>query len=72
MAARWELSRALPAEVPAARPSIHPPARPPARAPTCLQLNRLRDQQADAKEQYRKAHERFVATFGHRGAELKE
>jgi hypothetical protein len=37
-----------------------------------VQLNRLKEEHSQASDQYRKAHERFVATFGHRGAELRE
>lgn len=36
------------------------------------ELNRLRDEKGQASATYRKAHDRFVATYGHRGAELKE
>jgi hypothetical protein len=40
-----------------------------ARRAAWMELNRLRDQHSPAGEQYRKAHERFVATWGHPGME---
>lgn len=36
------------------------------------ELNRLREERGQGDALYKAAHERFVATWGHRGAELRE
>ncbi|KAL4427162.1 hypothetical protein ABPG77_001166 [Micractinium sp. CCAP 211/92] len=43
-----------------------------ARRAAWRELNRLREQHGQADAAFRAAHERFVATWGHRGAELRE
>jgi hypothetical protein len=43
-----------------------------ARRAAWAELNRLREDAAVGGDAYKRAHERFVATWGHRGAELRE
>lgn len=43
-----------------------------ARRAAWAELNRLKEQGTAANQNYQKAHDRFVATYGHRGAELRE